>query len=125
MRGWSIVKDMIKVIIAGSRGFNDYKLLATTCDHMLQNHRDVEIVSGGAAGADKLGELYAEQYGYEIKQFIPDWSANGNAAGYMQSQVIVNYADALIVFWNGEDKETLYLIQIAKYAAIKAKICNY
>ena len=116
---------MIKVIIAGSRTFNDYKLLAITCDFMLQNQTQVEIVSGGAKGADKLGELYAEENMYDMKRFEPDWSSNGVAAGYMRNKEMAFYADALIVFWDGYSKGSKHMIDIAKSAGLKVKVCEY
>lgn len=36
----------MKVIIAGSRDFNNYELLKDKCDYYLQNYDDIEIVSG-------------------------------------------------------------------------------
>jgi predicted Rossmann fold nucleotide-binding protein DprA/Smf involved in DNA uptake len=53
----------VRVIIAGSRDFNDYELLKKHCDYLLQNQKEVEIISGGARGADKLGERYASGEG--------------------------------------------------------------
>lgn len=50
---------MIKVIIAGSRDFDDYDRLEEMCDKFLSRHKEVEIVSGTARGADRLGEQYA------------------------------------------------------------------
>ena len=45
-----------KVIIAGSRDFADYNLLAQRCDHLLsQVTEPIEVVSGTARGADRLG----------------------------------------------------------------------
>ena len=116
---------MIKVIIAGSRGFNNYLLLAKTCDHMLQNQQEVEIVSGGAKGADKLGELYAEQYGYEVTQFLPHWARYGSVAGFVRNKEMAVYADALICFWDGSSKGTLNMIQVARSAGLKIKICKF
>lgn len=37
-----------------------------------------EIVSGTANGADKLGERYAKEYGYLLKQFPAEWARCGN-----------------------------------------------
>ena len=116
---------MIKVIIAGSRTFNNYLLLAETCDHMLQNQDEVEIVSGGAKGADKLGELYAEQYGYEVRHFLPNWTNYGNVAGFIRNKDMAAYADALICFWDGTDKETLNMIQVARGVGLKVRVCKY
>lgn len=49
---------MFKVIVAGSRNFNDYPLLRQWCDYMLQNFHpsEISIISGTARGADRLGE---------------------------------------------------------------------
>lgn len=50
---------MFKVIIAGTRTFNDYELLKAYADFKLSRIRErdsIEIVSGGATGADALGE---------------------------------------------------------------------
>ena len=116
---------MLKVIIAGSRGFNNYRLLVKTCDHMLQNHEHVEIVSGGAKGADKLGELYAEDNMYDVRVFEPDWGAFGNAAGPMRNKAMAAYADALIAFWDKSSKGTASMISVAKSAGLKVKVCEY
>ena len=116
---------MIKVIIAGSRTFSDYKLLATVCDHMLQNQEHVEIVSGKAKGADKLGELYAEDKGYEVKPFKAHWSQFGDAAGPIRNKAMAEYADALICFWDGQSKGSLNMIQVARSAGIMVKVCEY
>ena len=117
---------MIKVIIAGSRTFSDYKLLATTCDHMLQNQEDVEIVSGKEPkGADKLGELYAEEHGYNVEEFIPFWAQFGDAAGPIRNKAMAEYADALICFWDGQSKGSLNMIQVARNAGIMVKVCEY
>lgn len=42
---------MLRVIIAGSRDFDDYALLQAHADYMLSRQEDIEIVSGGAMGA--------------------------------------------------------------------------
>ena len=47
---------MYKVIIAGSRDFTDYPLLCSFADQTLAGMEKIEIVSGGARGADALGE---------------------------------------------------------------------
>ena len=73
-----------RVIVAGSRGFGDYKQLRQFCDLVIKSESPV-IVSGGARGADKLGERYATEKGYEIRQFIPDWST-GRGAGFVRNR---------------------------------------
>ena len=103
----------MKVIIAGSRSFNDYEKLCSTCNFLLSNTNDIEIVSGGARGADKLGEQYANSKSYPIKQFLANWEL-GKSAGYKRNIDMANYADALIAFWDGESRGTLSSINLAE-----------
>jgi hypothetical protein len=115
----------MKVIIAGSRVFNDYKRLCSVCDYMLQNQKEIEIVSGTALGADILGEKYAQEHGYEIKRFQAEWNKFGKSAGYKRNEEMAKYADALIVFWNGSSKGTKHMINLAKQYNLKIKICRF
>lgn len=64
----------MKVIIAGGRTFLDYTLLCNICDQFLSQAEDIEIVSGTATGADKLGEQYATERGYQVTRFPADWN---------------------------------------------------
>ena len=69
----------MKVIIAGGRNYNDYEFLRQKCDKILKGQSSVEIVSGTANGADKLGEKYANEKGYPVKQFPADWDKYGKS----------------------------------------------
>ena len=112
----------MKIIIAGSRGFNDYETLCKVCDHMLSKQKKIEIVSGTAGGADRLGELYAKENKYLLKQFPADWGKLGKKAGYVRNEKMAEYADALIAFWDGESKGTKHMIDLAKKHKLKVKI---
>ena len=91
----------MNIIIAGSRNFNDYNLLKSSCDNLLTQFTNIEIVSGTARGADKLGERYAREKGYDIKQFPANWDKFGKSAGYIRNDEMAQYADMLIAFWDG------------------------
>jgi hypothetical protein len=114
----------MKVIIAGSRNFNDYETLKKVCDHMLSRQDEVEIVSGTARGADQLGEQYGIEKGYKIKQFPPDWS-KGKSAGYIRNEDMAKYGEALIAFWDGESKGTSHMINLAKKHGLKIKVHKF
>ena len=114
----------MRIIIAGGRDFNDYDLLCQKLDKILSNQTEIEIVSGTAKGADKLGERYAEEHGYPIKRFIPDWSM-GRAAGYVRNVDMGQYSDALVVFWNGKSKGSEHMIQVAENEKLLMRIINY
>jgi ABC-type enterochelin transport system substrate-binding protein len=115
----------MKVIIAGGRNFNDYNKLRESCDNILVNQKEVEIVSGTAAGADTLGERYAQEKGYEVKKFPAQWDLYGKSAGYKRNQQMAEYADGLIAFWDGKSRGTKHMIDIATNKGLKVRVIRY
>tara|TARA_R110000796_G_scaffold27712_11_gene76250 strand:+ start:1279 stop:1686 length:408 start_codon:yes stop_codon:yes gene_type:complete len=119
------MEEKFRVIIAGGRDFNDFRLLCKVCMHMLQNKSNVEIVSGAANGADKLGEKFAKFMGYEVKQFPASWDELGKAAGHIRNRDMAEYGDALIAFWDGESKGTKNMILEAEKRNLKVIVKDY
>jgi hypothetical protein len=115
----------MRVIIAGGRTFKDYKRLCSVCDYMLQNQTDIEIVSGTAMGADKLGERYAQERGFKIARFPAEWDKHGKAAGFIRNEEMAKYSNALIAFWDGSSKGTEHMINLAEKHGLKIKICYF
>lgn len=115
----------MKVIIAGGRDFSDYDLLCQRVNKILLKQTKIEIVSGAAKGADKLGERYAEEHGYEIIRFVADWNTFGKAAGYRRNIEMANYADALILFWDGISKGSKHMLETANEWGLKIRVITY
>lgn len=118
---------MFSVIIAGGRDFNDYELLKRKCDYYLSNldTDNIIIISGGARGADSLGERYAKEKGYELDSHPADWNKYGKSAGYRRNKEMVDIASAAICFWNGSSKGTKHTIDLCKEKGIPCKIVRY
>ena len=117
---------MFKVIIAGGRSFSNYNLLCEYVDFKLSNvTQEIEIVSGGARGADSLGERYAKDRGYKLKIFPADWNKFGKRAGYLRNIQMAEYADALIAFWDGKSRGTRNMIEEARSRMLKIGIKRY
>lgn len=120
---------MIKVIIAGTRDFNDYAFLKRNLDYFLQginpNNEEIEIVSGNARGADKLGERYAKEHNLPVKLFPANWDKYGKRAGYLRNQEMANYSDMLIAFWDEKSKGTKHMIDIAKKQGLTVIVVGY
>jgi len=116
---------MLKVIVAGSRGFQDYKYLETVLDTIFKGRTDIEIVSGTAYGADQLGERYAHSHNLSIKRFPANWNLYGKAAGYIRNEQMAKYADACITFWDGQSRGTMHMINLAKQYGLKLKVVKY
>lgn len=115
----------MKVIIAGSRDFNDYDKLKSVCNEVLKNFNDVEIVSGTAKGADELGIEYAEENNYQLVKFPAQWHRYRKRAGYIRNKQMAEYSDMLIAFWNGKSRGTKMMINLANEKNLQVKIVNY
>ena len=107
-------KPEFKIIVAGSRGFNDYKLMEEYLDFKFQEVIKTHKVSGTSRGADKLGELYAKHRGYPVHPFPADWHLHGKSAGYKRNKRMAKYANALVAFYDGSSKGTGHMIKLAK-----------
>lgn len=123
---------IFKVIIAGSREFTDYELLKERMDTLLANKIDktksdfgIEIVSGTARGADRLGEKYAKEMGFKIKRFPANWELYGKRAGYIRNAEMRDYADACVVFWDGKSKGSKHMINLAREKNMLIRIIKY
>lgn len=112
----------MKTIVAGSRTFNNYKLLKSTLDEITEI---TEIVSGTAKGADTLGEKYAKESNIPLVLFPADWNKYRNSAGYIRNEEMAKYADACIVFWDGKSKGTKHMIDLALKYQLDLKIINF
>lgn len=92
----------MKVAVIGSRDFNDYEEVKQT----LSTINITLLVSGGAKGADTLGERYAKEHNIETKIFLPDWEKHDKKAGFLRNTDIINEAELIIAFWDGQSKGT-------------------
>ena len=104
----------MKVAIVGSRSITEINIekYISECD---------EIVSGGAQGVDACAAEYANKNGIKLTEFLPQYSRYGRAAPIIRNKKIVDYADKIILFWDGKSKGTLSVI---KYAEKICKPCD-
>ena len=117
---------MFKVIIAGTRTLEDYELVKQYADYKLSKITEqIEIVSGGADGADALGERYARERGYSIKVFPAEWEKYGRSAGPRRNKQMAEYADALLAYWDGKSRGTKNMIDEARKRQLKIGIKMY
>ena len=116
-----------RVIIAGSRSFNDYVLLREQCLSILQEkmrtHR-VIIVSGHARGADSLGERFANEFRLPFELHPAKWRLLGKAAGMVRNAEMAKCSDALIAFWDGESRGTRHMISFARKRGLEVSVIN-
>lgn len=123
----------MKVIVAGCRWYRDYAFLKNRLDFFLQNVKEeIEIVSGGQVstdpeteekyGTDYLGEQYAKEKGYALKQFPADWKTFGKPAAYFRNKEMAEYGTHCICFWDEKSKGTKMMIDLATKKNLKMRI---
>lgn len=97
----------MKIAIVGSRNI-------VTIDIGKYVSNDDEIVSGGAVGVDRCAAEYAQKNGLKLTEFLPQYDRYGRAAPIVRNKQIVDYADKIIVFWNGTSKGSRSVINYAE-----------
>jgi hypothetical protein len=95
----------MKLIIAGSRTL-DWITPGHISEYVqaLDIPEITTIVSGTARGIDKVGELFAELVGLECARFPANWDLYGKKAGHLRNFEMAQYADALLIVWDGESR---------------------
>ena len=124
----------IRIIVAGSRGFDNYSLLSSRLDKYMEEmspvyRKNAEIISGTARGADQLGEKYAEAKGLILKQFPANWDKFGNKAGYLRNKDMAEYASegigVLFLFWDGKSKGSKNMLELAHRYELELNVIKY
>lgn len=119
----------MKLIIAGSRTFTHHSR------HLLDDYmkrfvekwplEELEIVSGGAEGADCHGERWADTHDVNLVKFLPNWGRYGKAAGPMRNARMAAYADAAVVFWDGVSRGSADMIEQMRQAEKFCKVIRF
>lgn len=121
---------MIRVIVAGGRKFDDRDYLFETLSGLARGvwkGRPICVVSGGARGADSLGEAWVSKaagYGFtaSTKVYPADWEAHGRAAGPIRNKEMAANADACVCFWDGKSPGTKSMISEALKARLELHV---
>lgn len=92
----------MKVIIAGSRDkFPSLKDIDELVKKL--SSPPTLIISGLAAGVDKVGLMWALSRRIPHKEFKPDWSRD-KMGGPLRNEEMAKAADALILIWDGKSR---------------------
>lgn len=98
----------MKTAVIGSRSITDVRL-----EDYLPEGTD-EIVSGGAKGVDSTAREYAVRNGIKLTEFLPDYARYKRGAPLKRNEQIVEYADFVLAFWDGQSKGTKFVIDKAE-----------
>jgi hypothetical protein len=115
---WRPAEALPRVIVAGSRPFKDQERLARALDQVRDKLGQFEVVSGGAAGADTLGEDYAIAHTLPLRRFPAYWDQLDRSAGRFRNQVMAWYATHLVAFHQNNSPGTGHMIKTARAAGL-------
>lgn len=109
----------MKLIIAGSRTINlDTYFMSGIINFLRLDTKISEVITGTAAGVDQSGEKWqAEmlklcgQYAPKLSRFPADWDTHGKSAGPIRNNQMADYADALLLIWDGESRGSAHMKQ--------------
>jgi len=118
---------MKRIIIAGGRTFNNPDLAEVELLKLTNGlgPEEVMIISGGAKGADTIGEYIARTYGTNLAIYPAQWNRHGKSVGYKRNTLMAENTDALLAFWDGKSKGTKHMIDIATNKALSITIIKY
>ncbi len=106
-----------RVVVAGCRNYSNYKEAKEYIDFCISDIRKentIVIVSGGAKGADSLGERYAKENSFKIERYPAQWEKYGRSAGPRRNEKMAQVSDYVICFWDGQSKGTKSMIEYAR-----------
>ena len=96
----------VRLAIVGWRGMSDQVLFDTTLAHFVNLYGFPQLViSGGATGADTMGEKWAKEHNIPTMIYKPKWYNNGvydKSAGIKRNTDIVNACTHMVAFPNDE-----------------------
>lgn len=122
--------DVFFCLVVGSRTFNDYDLLCQKLDKYLSKYKKVVIVTGGARGADALGEKYGNEKGYPVIVMPAEWDKYGKYAGYKRNEDMHRFISkqknrGCAVFWDCKSAGTAHSFQLAEKYKNQLKVVRF
>ncbi len=106
----------MKVAVIGSRGLTinnlgDYLPEGTT-----------EIISGGARGIDTVARNYALEHGIKLTEYLPEYEKYSKAAPLKRNITIIENADIVLAFWDGNSRGTKFVIDECRKRNISLEV---
>lgn len=121
----------MKVLVCGSRHFNDYSKLCYEMDVIstekdFDNNQSITIISGKARGADTLAERYADECGWVFEGYPAEWDKYGKSAGPIRNRqmLIEGKPDLVVAFKAKDSRGTQNMINQAKKAGIPVEVVD-
>jgi hypothetical protein len=111
----------VRVLVCGSRSWTDE---AAICHRLTSLPSDTYLIHGGADGADSIAATAAALLGVPQLVCIPDYETHGKRAPHVRNDAMLDEADLVIAFWDGESRGTKSVIGKARQLGIPIEVLS-
>lgn len=122
--GKSPIKKKVgmRVLVCGGRDYCDQARVNAVLNSLLEQYPDLEIIEGGATGADTLARGWAWVKNVPCLTVPADWKKYGKRAGYIRNAKMLNEGepDLVIAFPGGPG--TGMMVNLADKANVSVRI---
>ena len=108
----------MRVAVIGSRTLQIEHLGAYLPDDV------TEILSGGAKGVDTSAREYALANNIKLSEFLPEYKRYGKGAPLRRNLTIIENADLVLAFWDGQSRGTKFVIDQCKQRGVPVRIIS-
>lgn len=105
-----------KVVICGSREYNDYETIKKVLDKLLEGMQISCLISGGCRGVDTLVKKYCIDRKIIHMEVNAQWKFFGRAAGPQRNAQMAKLGTSTFGFWDGESRGTYDMLKKARDA---------
>src|SRR6266702_2128043 len=111
----------MRILVCGGRDFGESDSEVNLLVDTLGEYYGIIdlLISGGARGADRLAERWANAYNIPIERYEADWGAYGKAAGFIRNKRMIDEGKPELVIAFRGGKGTANMIEQARKAGVK------
>lgn len=113
----------MRVLITGSRDWFDYPAIKDCLSALAATESPVEVIHGGARGADYYAGVAARTLGLVVSVYPADWSVEPRRAGILRNlQMLDTRPDLVIAFQRNGSRGTQHTVDEAKRRGIPVEV---
>lgn len=115
---------MTRIVACGSRRFtNQFQASLHIDGFFTQCPEKIEVIVGGATGADSMIEAAARRNGHTVTVMEADWETYGKKAGILRNlQMLDRNPDIVVAWWDGKSRGTKHTVEEARRRGIPVQV---
>lgn len=106
-------------MVCGSRNWRDWNAVRLRLQEL---PFDAEVMQGGAGGADSIAWRECQRQNIRVETHRPDYNTPSPQRYHDRNDRMLNAADLVIAFWDGESRGTKSVIDKARDRGIPVEV---